>query len=94
MSSIRDVARETVAKFGLHWGAVDIILSNYSGKPYVLEINSAPCLTDDKSDTIDKYVEMASGLVGLTGPLERTKKPVPIVIDKKAQVKALLQRMK
>lgn len=88
---LRDVARKAIAKFGLHWGAVDIIVSNKSDMPYVLEINSAPCLTDEQSDTIDKYVEIVSGLVGMGNSTTRIRKQETPAVETK-KLKALLSR--
>lgn len=70
---VRAVGRDTVAKLGLHWGAVDIMLDK-EGNPYVLEVNSTPCLTDDKANTLDKYVRAITGLIGVEEPLRRKRK--------------------
>ncbi len=63
MDLVRMEAKKAISAFKLHWGAVDIVLSN--GKVYVLEINSTPCLTDDTSNTIDKYIKGIRRLMGL-----------------------------
>lgn len=53
-SSLRKVARQAVMALGLDFGAVDILLKD--NKVYVLEVNTAPRLTDETSDTLNKYV--------------------------------------
>jgi len=50
--SLRKVAREAVASLGLDFGAVDLLYRN--GEFYVLEVNTAPCLTST-SDTLERY---------------------------------------
>lgn len=53
--SLRKAAREAVMVLNLDFGAVDILFKD--NKPYVLEVNTAPRLTDETSDTLDKYVQ-------------------------------------
>lgn len=74
LTQIRDLGRKTLAEFGLHWGAVDIMLSLDTGELFVLEINSTPCLTDDQANTLEKY---AQGIGTLTGakPTKKSSKP-------------------
>lgn len=60
---VRSSAKKTISSFGLHWGAVDIMVSG--GAPYVLEINSTPCLTDDNASTLDRYVFSIGRLLGV-----------------------------
>jgi carbamoylphosphate synthase large subunit len=62
---IRDLAKETIFKFGLHYGGVDIIYSNTTKKAYVLEINSTPCLTDEHTNTAEVYAEKLGSLMGI-----------------------------
>jgi len=50
--SLRRVAREAVASLGLDFGAVDLLYRD--GNFYVLEVNTAPCLTST-SDTLERY---------------------------------------
>lgn len=52
--SLRRIAKEAVECLGLDFGAVDILWKDEEF--YVLEVNTAPCLTDENSDTLDKYV--------------------------------------
>lgn len=51
---VRDLAKEAVAVLGLWMGAVDIALDT-DGELFVLEVNTAPCLTS-ASDTLHRYV--------------------------------------
>lgn len=53
--TVRRVAKEAVEALGLDFGAVDVLWAD--GKPYVLEVNTAPCLTDNWSDTLERYAE-------------------------------------
>lgn len=50
---LRHLAKQAVDLFGLDFGAVDILEKD--GSFFVLEVNTAPCLTDDKSDTLSRY---------------------------------------
>lgn len=54
-TKLRKAARATVKVLGLDFGAVDILFKD--GNVYVLEVNTAPRLTDDTSDTLDVYVK-------------------------------------
>jgi hypothetical protein len=65
LQQIRHIAKLTLFKFGLHFGGVDIIYSNILQKPYVLEINSTPCMTDEHSSTLEIYTEKLLYLVGV-----------------------------
>lgn len=53
--TLRKLAKESVAALGLDFGAVDLLYKDE--KFYVLEVNTAPCLTDDTSDTLVRYAE-------------------------------------
>lgn len=53
--AVSSAAKAAVASLGLDIGAVDVI--QVDGRPYVLEVNSAPSLTDTESTTFDKYVK-------------------------------------
>lgn len=65
--TLRNTAKDAVKALGLDFGAVDIMWSD--DKPYVSEVNSAPCLTDENSDTLQRYVnafkEEYGGHVGM-----------------------------
>jgi glutathione synthase/RimK-type ligase-like ATP-grasp enzyme len=64
LEKVRNLSREVIHKFGLHYGAVDVVYSLDTEKAYVLEINTTPCLTDDNSTTIDTYVDKFIDLIG------------------------------
>lgn len=52
--TLRRAAKKAVEVLGLDFGAVDVLWAN--DQAYVLEVNSAPCLTDENSDTLERYV--------------------------------------
>ena len=52
--TMRGIAKDAVAALGLDFGAVDLMYRD--GQFYVLEVNTAPCLTDPNSDTLARYV--------------------------------------
>lgn len=79
---IREVARKSIQVLGLHWGAVDIMISKDTGAAYVLEVNSTPCLTDDNANTLEKYGTSIGSLLGLAPSMER-KKPIKKVVSKR-----------
>lgn len=54
--SLRRIAKEAVECLGLDFGAADILWREDIGF-IVLEVNSAPCLTDTNSDTLERYVK-------------------------------------
>jgi glutathione synthase/RimK-type ligase-like ATP-grasp enzyme len=58
--SLRKVAKQAVEALNLDFGAVDILFKD--DKYYVLEVNTAPCLTDEQSDTLDCYVKAFTDL--------------------------------
>jgi predicted ATP-grasp superfamily ATP-dependent carboligase len=51
--TLRNHAKKAVQVLGLDFGAVDILYRD--GEYWVLEVNTAPCLTSE-SDTIERYV--------------------------------------
>lgn len=53
--TLRNTAKEAVEALGLDFGAVDIIWKDNTA--YVLEVNSAPRLTDETSDTLERYAQ-------------------------------------
>lgn len=65
LANLRTVAKDATSKFGLHWGAVDIMVDKDTDELYVLEINSSPRLTDQHANTIDKYSDWILHLAGL-----------------------------
>ncbi len=50
---VREAARSAVRALGLDFGAVDVLWKD--GSCCVLEVNTAPCLTDATSDTLARY---------------------------------------
>lgn len=75
LSKVRNVGKETLASFGLHWGAVDIMVSRDTGEIHVLEINSTPCLTDDSANTLEKYSKGMCFMLGLEQPPPKKESP-------------------
>lgn len=53
--TLRRIAKEAVEALELDFGAVDLLYTEEGGF-YVLEVNTAACLTDETSDTLDRYV--------------------------------------
>jgi glutathione synthase/RimK-type ligase-like ATP-grasp enzyme len=53
-----DIAVASVGKFGLDFGAVDVIYNEHYDKHYVLEVNTAPGL---EGTTLNKYLEQFNG---------------------------------
>lgn len=51
--SVRNAAKGAVAALGLDFGAVDVLWKD--GNFFVLEVNTAPCLTNQNSDTLARY---------------------------------------
>lgn len=76
LPKLREAAKKAIATFDLHWGAVDVMISKDTGEPFVLEINSSPCLTDNQSNTLDKYVEALCQMVALKEMPPAKKKKV------------------
>lgn len=54
--SLRELAVRAVEALGFDFGAVDVLWTANRGF-FVLEVNTAPCLTNEKSDTLQRYVE-------------------------------------
>ncbi|HET7630454.1 MAG TPA: hypothetical protein VFK03_03705 [Candidatus Saccharimonadales bacterium] len=51
--TLRRVAKQAVEALGLDFGAVDVLWKD--GNFFVLEVNTAPCLTNQNSDTLARY---------------------------------------
>lgn len=74
LDEVRLVGKQALACSELHFGAVDVVYSKKTNKVYVLEVNSAPCLTDDQSNTMDKYLWGISVLLGIiSAPKKKSK---------------------
>lgn len=93
LKKVRDVARKAIKAFGLHWGAVDVMISRDTGSPYVLEINSTPCLTDDQANTLEKYSNAICVLLGLE-PLPLKKRAPAKIPAKPPKIKKIKKEMK
>lgn len=91
LSKIREIGKKVASSFKLHWGAVDIMVSQDTGKLYVLEVNSSPCLTDTSSNTLDKYVYGVKVLLGLTPGPKRVIK-VNNKVQNKAKIAKILKK--
>lgn len=61
--TLRQVAKDAVTALGLDIGAVDLIMPDGLGVR-VLEVNTAPRLTDPQSDTLARYVAALTGQGG------------------------------
>ena len=57
-NSVETVALNAIEDLQLDFGAVDVVVSGYSGGAFVLEVNSAPGL---EGTTVEKYVEAIEG---------------------------------
>ncbi len=63
LNKVRDIAKEVIYKFGLHYGGVDIMYSENTKRVYLLEINTTPCLTDEHSNTLQVYTDKILSIV-------------------------------
>ena len=66
------LAIEAIYRFGLHYGGVDIVYSKHTLKPYVLEINTTPCLTDTASNTLHVYTQQLLRMIGYEQGIDPT----------------------
>lgn len=58
--SLRKIGKEAVEALGLDFGAVDILYKKINDVPrfFVLEVNTAPCLTESEDgDTLERYAQ-------------------------------------
>lgn len=60
---LEDAAKQALLAFGLNYGGVDVMLSKTNGNPYILEINTTPCLTDENSNTAEVYADMLMRMI-------------------------------
>ena len=54
-----EIAMKAVKALGLAFGAVDIIISQNDGKPYILEVNTAPGLIDRRAEIYANLIRTA-----------------------------------
>ena len=52
---VRNVAKQAIAALQMDFGAVDVMYRVRNKRPYVLEVNSTPSLSDDNADTCERY---------------------------------------
>jgi hypothetical protein len=52
---VRNVAKQAIASLEMDFGAVDVMYRVKNKRPYVLEVNSTPSLSDDNADTCERY---------------------------------------
>ena len=52
---VRNVAKQAIAALQMDFGAVDVMYRVRNKRPYVLEVNSTPSLSDDNADTCVRY---------------------------------------
>jgi hypothetical protein len=54
---VRFAAKQAIAALGLDFGAVDVMYRLHSKSPYVLEVNSTPCMADENANTCEVYAK-------------------------------------
>lgn len=64
---VRNVAKQAIAALQMDFGAVDVMYRVKTKRPYVLEVNSTPSLSDDNADTCERY---ASRILKTLGKLK------------------------
>jgi carbamoylphosphate synthase large subunit len=64
---VRNVAKQAISALGMDFGAVDVMYRIRNKRPYVLEVNSTPSLSDDNADTCERY---ATRILKTLGALE------------------------
>jgi hypothetical protein len=52
---VRYAAKQAISALGIDFGAVDVMYRIRDKEPFVLEVNSAPSLADDNSNTCEVY---------------------------------------
>jgi len=57
---IKDIAVKASKKLGLIWSRADIIINKNNGKPYLMEVNRLPGITDKTSEVDGAYKFLAS----------------------------------
>ena len=64
---MRQAAKDAVTAIGLDFGAVDVLRDSSTGEVWVLEVNTAPAMTDPTSNTLDRYVRHITQNWGIDG---------------------------
>ena len=82
----RRAGKQAVAALGLQFGAADVMVSVDDDKAYVLEVNSAPCLTDEQANTVEKYVDALMSQMGLTQALQPKRHDTKTVVAAQKQL--------
>jgi len=54
---VRHAAKQAIAALGIDFGAVDVMYRLHSKSPYVLEVNSTPCMADENANTCEVYAK-------------------------------------
>ncbi len=52
---VRYAAKQAIASLGMDFGAVDVMYRVRTKRPFVLEVNSTPSLSDEQADTCEVY---------------------------------------
>ena len=61
---VRHSAKQAIAALGMDFGAVDVMYRLRNKRPYVLEVNSTPSLSDDSADTCERYARRILRTIG------------------------------
>jgi hypothetical protein len=61
---VRYAAKQAIAALDLDFGAVDVMYKIQDKRPYVLEVNSTPSLSDDNANTCEVYAERILRMLG------------------------------
>lgn len=61
---VRHAAKQAIAALGMDFGAVDVMYRIRNKRPYVLEVNSTPSLSDENADTCERYARRILRTIG------------------------------
>lgn len=61
---VRHAAKQAIAALGVDFGAVDVMYRLHSKSPYVLEVNSTPCMADENATTCEVYAKRILKTIG------------------------------
>lgn len=61
---VRYAAKQAIAALGLDFGAVDVMFQLRTKRPFVLEVNSTPSLSDANADTCEVYARRILKTIG------------------------------